>query len=122
MSMRRLWLRIYDGLLLLYPWRFRRRFAAEMMECAQAAEISEWPLIFADTSVGIVRCWFEGSHSRPVVAESNAYLALGESPVRSLGFIPGFVLSIAILVGWCYVSHWTACPKCPGTTRASARR
>jgi hypothetical protein len=120
--MRRFLVRIYRGLLLLYPSPFRQRFAAEMMACAEAAEISEWPLIFGDTSVGIVRCWFEGRPASTVVAESNAYLALGESPVRSFGFIRGFVLSIAILVGLCYVSHWTAYRECPGTTSENATR
>jgi hypothetical protein len=109
----------YRILLLFYPAAFRQRFAAEMIECAEAAESSEWPLIFSDTSVGILRCWFEGCALATTAAESNAYLALGESPVRSFGFMRGFVLSIAVLVGLCYFSHWSAYRECPNKVSQS---
>jgi hypothetical protein len=120
--MQRWLLYIYHALLLFYPASFRNRFAAEMIECAEAAEPSEWPLIFADTSLGVVRCWLEGSPSTATAIEPNAYLSLGESPVRSLGFLPGFVLSIALLIGLCYFSHWTAYRECPGTPDASTQQ
>jgi hypothetical protein len=122
MNVRQYLLFIYRVLLVLYPPSFRNRFAAEMVECAEAAEPAEWPLIFADTSVGIVRCWFEPRPAAAAVAEPNAYLALGESPVRSSGFVRGFVLAIALFIGLCYFSHWTAYKECPGTASESVRR
>ena len=70
----------YRLLLQLYPDAFRRRFASEMLELAEAAEPTEWPLIFGDTSVAIIRCWFEGTRSAAVIAEPNAYLSLGGPP------------------------------------------
>ncbi|MGA7907635.1 MAG: hypothetical protein WCA16_09545 [Candidatus Sulfotelmatobacter sp.] len=52
----------YRVLLQLYPAAFRKRFAPEMLQVAEAAEPAEWPLIFGDTGVAIVRCWMEGTH------------------------------------------------------------
>jgi hypothetical protein len=113
---------LYRFLLLFYPPAFRRRFAAEMIECAEAAEPSEWALILGDTGVGIMRCWLEGSHHTMTAAEPNAYLALGESPVRSSAFLRGFVLAVALFVSLCYFSHWRAYKECPGTASESAKR
>src|SRR5208282_2713844 len=115
MNFQRFWLSAYRLLLLLYPSAFRKRFALEMLEIAESAEVAEWPLILGDTSVAILRCWFEGSPSTAALAEPNAYLALGESPVRRWGFLQGFVLTLAILVGLCYFSDWTAYRECPET-------
>jgi hypothetical protein len=111
----------YRLLLQLYPPAFRKRFAEEMMELAEAAEPDEWALIFGDTSLGVVRCWLEGSPSTAAVAEPDAYLAVGVSPIRRRGFLQGFVLSVAILIGLCYFSHWTAYRECPGTAGVSTR-
>lgn len=122
MNFQRCLLGIYRVLLLLYPPAFRKRFAPEMLEIAEAAAPADWPLIFGDTSVAILRCWIEGSPTTAALAEPNAYLAIGESPVRRWGFLQGFVLTVAILVGLCYFSHWTAYRECPGTTSESARR
>lgn len=104
----------YRLLLQLYPPGFRTRFAPEMLELAEAAEPGEWPLIFGDTSVAIVRCWLEGSHSPAVLAQPNAYLSLGESPVRLSTLLHGLVLSVALIVGLYYVSYlWPASiPQC----------
>ena len=55
MSARLCLLWAYRCLLQLYPPAFRKRFAVEMLELAEAAEPREWPLIFGDTSVAIVR-------------------------------------------------------------------
>jgi hypothetical protein len=120
--MQRSLLYIYRTLLLLYPASFRIRFAAEMIECAEEAEPSEWPLILGDTSVSIVRCWLEGTPSTAALAEPDAYLALGQSPVRRWGFLQGFALTVAILVGLCYFSHWTAYRECPGKSGETAQR
>jgi len=87
---------------------------------AEAAEPGEWALIFGDTSLGIVRCWLEGGRVTAAVAEPNAYISLGESTVWRWGLLQGFVLSIAMLIGLCYFSNWTAYRECPGTTRESA--
>jgi hypothetical protein len=122
MNLRRGLLLTYRFLLAFYPAAFRERFAGEMLEVAEEAEPGEWPLILGDTGLGIVRCWFEGTHSTPALTEPNSYLALGGLPMRRLGLLPGFILSIAILVGLCYFSDWTAYRECPGPTSASVRR
>jgi hypothetical protein len=122
MTFQRCVMSAYRFLLLLYPSAFRKRFAPEMLEIAESADVAEWPLIFGDTSVAILRCWIEGSPSTTALAESNAYLAIGESPVRRWGFLQGFVLTLAILVGLCYFSDWTAYRECPGTTSENAKR
>jgi hypothetical protein len=109
----------YRILLVLYPPAFRKRFAPEMLELAAAAEISEWPLIFGDTSVGIVRCWLEGTHST-ALAETNAYMPLRGSPIRASVFIPGLILSIMIVAGWSYVNYqWP--PPCPNGVHVVVR-
>jgi hypothetical protein len=119
--MRRWLLFAYRLLLRLYPPPFRKRFGPEMVEIAEAAESSEWPLIFGDTSFAIVRCWLEGDRATAALAETNAYLALGQSPIRRLRFVQGFVLSIAILTALCYFSHWTAYRECPLKTTENAQ-
>jgi hypothetical protein len=97
----------YGLLLRMYPSAFRKRFASEMLELVGAAEFREWPLIFADTSVAIVRCWFEGSPSTARLTEPNAYMSLGGSSLRNLGL--GFVLSAAIIAGLAYVGRPSPC-------------
>jgi len=96
----------YRILLQCYPPAFRQRFAPEMLEIAQLAEPMEWPLIFGDTTLAIVRCWLEGSQSTAATADPNAYVPVGASPVSTFGLLRGFVLSVAIVVGLCYLSHW----------------
>jgi hypothetical protein len=95
----------YRLLLGFYPPSFRRRFAPEMLELAAAAEPTEWPLIFGDTSVAIVRCWLQGTHSTAALAEANAYVPLRESPISASMFLPGLVLSIVIVAGLSYVNY-----------------
>ena len=114
----------YRLLLQLYPAAFRRRFASEMLELAEAAKPTEWPLIFGDTSVAIVRSWLEGTRSAAVLAEPNAYLSLGGAPVSGLGLLQGLVLSVAIIVGVCYVNYRWAPSRsyCPGTSSENVRR
>jgi len=114
----------YRLLLQLYPGAFRRRFASEMLELAEAAEPTEWPLIFGDTSVAIIRCWFEGTRSAAATAEPNAYVSVGGFPVSGLGLLQGLVLSIAMVVGVCYVNdRWApSYSYCPGTSSQNVRR
>jgi hypothetical protein len=113
----------YRLLLQLYPAAFRRRFASEMLELAEAATPTEWPLIFGDTSAAIIRCWLEGSPSTAVVAQPNAYRSLGGSPVGALPLLQGFVLSTAIIVGLCYVSYrWPPSYPCAATSSKGAYR
>jgi hypothetical protein len=95
----------YRLLLVFYPPSFRRRFATEMLEVAAAAEPTEWPLIFGDTGVAIVRCWLQGTHSTAAPAEANAYVPLRESPISAFVFLPGLVLSLVIVAGWSYVNY-----------------
>src|SRR2546430_1936170 len=100
----------YRLLLRCYPSAFRKRFAPEMLELAEAADLAEWPLIVGDTGVAILRCWLEGSPSTVALADPNAYLSLGESPIKGSALIHGFVLTIAVLAGLCYVNYrWTPC-------------
>jgi hypothetical protein len=113
MRIQRCVLSTYGLLLRMYPSAFRKRFASEMLELVGAAEFREWPLIFADTSVAIVRCWFEGSPSTARLTEPNAYMSLGGSSLRSLGL--GFVLSTAILAGFAYMGSRSPSP-CSGTS------
>jgi len=120
MTTQRCLLGAYRVLLQFYPPAFRRRFAEEMLELAEAAEPGEWPLILGDTSMGIVRCWLEGGRVTSAVAEPNAYISLGESTVWRWGLLQGFVLSVALLIGLCYFSDWTAYRECPGLTSANA--
>jgi hypothetical protein len=116
MNLHRCWLCAYRLLLHLYPPAFRKRFASEMLEVVEADESPQWPLIFADSGVAIVRCWMEGTHSTAVLAEPNGYLSLGGSPVRPLGLLQGFVLSTAIILGVCYVAyHWP--PSCSSSVQ-----
>jgi hypothetical protein len=109
-------LRAYRCLLQLYPPGFRKRFAVEMLELAEAAEPREWPLIFGDTSVAIVRCWLRpaGTTSTVVPAGQDAYLALGESGLTASRLLQGLVLSTAIIVGLCFAGSlgYLAPPKC----------
>jgi hypothetical protein len=123
MSTRRCLLCIYRLLLRLYPAEFRKRFAAEMLELAEAAEPNEWPLIFGDTSVAIVRCWLVGGPSTVAAAEPDAYLALGESSVRGWGLLQGLVLSIAIIGGLWYANYRAPYYRlCTGNSSVSAQR
>jgi len=103
MNAHRRMLAAYRFLLQFYPPAFRQRFAPEMLEVADAAELTEWPLIFGDTAVAIVRCWVDGSASTAAVAEHNAYISLGGSPVRSFGL--GFALSAVVIVSLAYVGY-----------------
>lgn len=120
MNIRNCLLYAYRILLEFYPASFRRRFAPEMLELAAAAEISEWPLIFGDTGVGIVRCWIEGTHSTATFTETNAYMPVGDSPIRATVFIPGLILSIVIVAGWSYANYqWP--PPCPNGVHAVMR-
>jgi hypothetical protein len=101
----------YRILLYLYPPAFRQRFAQEMLAVAEAAEATEWPLIFGDTSVAIVRCWLEGSPST-TAARSNAFLPIPGSPIRGSAIIHGLVVSLVLISGFCYASYrWP--PPCP---------
>jgi len=122
MSRQRCLVSAYRILLQLYPPAFRKRFAKEMLELAEAAEPGEWAFILGDTSVGIVRCWLEGSRSTAAAAEPYAYISLGGSSVWRWGLLQGFVLTIAILIGLCYFSDWTAYRECPGPQSRSVRR
>ena len=105
-------LRTYSLLLHFYPPAFRKRFAAEMMELAGAADLSDWPFVFCDTGLAIVRCWVEGSPSSGTLTQANVPMSLGGSSLRSLGL--GFVLSTVVLAGLAYVGYrWP--PPCSTT-------
>jgi hypothetical protein len=114
MSVRRSFLHAYRTLLCLYPASFKKRFAVEMLQLAEAAEPAEWPLIFGDTSIAVVRCWLQGTRSTAALAEANAYVPLGTSRISASVFLPGLVLSIMIIAGFAYVNYrWP--PPCPNS-------
>src|SRR5215470_19419516 len=114
MSIHRGLLLAYGFLLQLYPPAFRRRFGEEMLEVAEGAEPSEWPLIFGDTSLAILRCWLKGSPSTVGLVDPDAYLALGESRPRPSRLLPGLAISIAIIGASCYAGYrWP--PPCQGS-------
>ena len=126
MSIRRCLLCTYRLLLQLYPPAFRNRFAPEMLELAEAAEPAEWPLIFSDTSVAVVRCWLEpdATPSTVVPAGQDAYLALGESALSASRLFQGLVLSSAIILGLCYVASigYLQLPKCHAAAAENVSR
>lgn len=113
MSSRRGFLLGYRLLLRLYPPAFRERFAPEMLQLAEAADHTEWPLIFSDTGIAIVRSWFEGTHSTALLPEPNPFLSLSESSVRPSRILQGMVLFFAIIAGVVYINHrWPGpCPN-----------
>jgi hypothetical protein len=113
MNFRNFPLRVYALLLRFYPQAFRERFAPEMMQIAESIAISEWPLVFSDTSIAIVRCWIEGSNVTTVPGELNAYVPVGEFRLNVSGLLPGAVLSLLIMAGVGYINYrWPpACPK-----------
>jgi hypothetical protein len=99
----------YRLLLRLYPAGFRHRFAEEMLNTAEAAELSEWPLIFGDTSVAIARSWLKPDTTSAVAMASGPeqYLSLGESAVKPLKLFQGFALATVLVLGACYISTLT---------------
>jgi|SRR5579864_337269 len=99
----------FRHLLRLYPAGFRQRFAAEMLELAEAAEPSEWPLIFSDTSVAIARSWLKPPVASAVAlaVRSDQYLSLGESAVKPLKLFQGLALATVLVLGACYISTLT---------------
>ena len=100
MNMRRCLLFSYQILLATYPPAFRRRFAAEMLELASSAELSEWPLIFRDTGLAIVRCWLETAPTdadEPDAAHGYLFSSLGKSALPASRLLQGLVLSTVIL-------------------------
>ena len=95
----------YGYLLRLYPAGFRRRFAEEMLETAKAAELSEWPLIIGDTSVTIVRSWLQPSTC--LVTVPDAYVCVGESPIRPFKLFQGLAVATVLVLCACYLSTVT---------------
>lgn len=100
----------YRSLLWLYPGDFRNRFAAEMLQLAEAAKPTEWPLIFGDTCLAILRSWFEEAIVGATVqaAGPDGFPAIGQRRLPALRLIQGFVLSIALILVADYVSSLTS--------------
>jgi hypothetical protein len=109
MSGRRPLVFAYRHLLQLYPAAFRQRFAAEMLEVAEAAELSEWPLIFGDTSVAIACSWLKPDTTTAVAMASgpDQYLSLGDSAVKPLKLFQGLAMATVLVLGACYISTLT---------------
>jgi hypothetical protein len=121
MNIQRCMFAAYRLLLQLYPPAFRQRFAAEMLQIAREAESSEWPLIFGDTGVAIIRCWMEGTHSTVALAEPNPYVPIGEFHISAARLLPGLVLAIGLLAGLCYANNVWPTP-CSGHVKIHASR
>lgn len=99
----------YRQLLRLYPASFRQRFAEEMIEVAELAEASDWPLILGDAGVSIVRSWLEPSaiRTRPLATIHGQYVSLGESPVNTTRMLQGLGVATALVLLACYISTVT---------------
>ncbi|HET9407284.1 MAG TPA: hypothetical protein VFO39_08605 [Candidatus Sulfotelmatobacter sp.] len=126
MRTRPLLLATYRLLLQLYPPVFRARFAAEMLDLAAEAELAEWPLIFGDTGLAIMRSWLDITVA-PASATPNAYLSLGESRLSVPRLFQGFALTVVLVLCLCYVSalpYWELPPDvdCTAPLRTTARR
>lgn len=94
----------YRQLLHLYPRGFRERFAAEMLEIAESAELSEWPVVLTDTAVTIVRSWSRPSLRRlPVIECPELYLG-AEPALRPARFVQGLMLAAAQVFVACLIS------------------
>jgi hypothetical protein len=102
MKIRRALVFAYSNLLRLYPAALGQRFAAEMLEIAESADLSEWPLIFTDTTVAIVRSWLETPLSRGT--GSDPYLPLEQLPMKPWKLVQGFALAATLVLWTCYVS------------------
>lgn len=119
MTLRNCLLFTYRALLWLYPPEFRQRFAPEMAQLVEASEPAEWPLMFGDTALAVVRCWFSGTRS-VALAENNPYVPVGSARISASVLIPGLVLSLITLAGWSYVENrWP--PPCPDTIQIVTR-
>jgi len=86
----------------------QRRCRDEMLQTAEAAELSEWPLILGDTSVTIVRSWLQPRVSSAAVASGTGeYLSVGESPIKPWKLFQGLTLATALVLCACYISTLT---------------
>ena len=100
---------VYRQLLRLYPLGFRERFAEEMLETAESAGPSEWPLIFTDTGVTILRTWLQPRvvPSTAVVTVQGQYLSIGEASVKPIRLFQGLGVATAVVLLTCYISTLT---------------
>lgn len=99
---------VYRQLLRLYPVGFRQRFAEEMLETAESADLSEWPLIFTDTSVTIVRTWLQPrAVNSAAITVQGEYLSLGEARVKPMRLFQGLGVATAVVLIACYISTST---------------
>jgi len=127
MTMQRCLLLAYAFLLRLYPPAFRRRFASEMLQVAEAADPIEWLWILGDTSLAIVRCWLEPGvpHSAAANVAPDAYLGLGESGPPAARIFQGFVFSMMLALGICYAAslgYLEPPHECPHAAAAAMSR
>lgn len=98
----------YRQLLRLYPSGFRQRFAQEMLETAESADLSEWPLIFSDTGVTIVSTWLQPRAGRSTAAAvQGEYLSLGEPSVKPARLFQGLGVATAVVLLACYITTFT---------------
>jgi hypothetical protein len=115
MKLRRCFLFTYRFLLHLYPYGFRHRFASEMMQLAAEADAAEWPFIFSDTGLAVVRSWLEPSASTSAPSSSHdEYLAVGGSALTASRLVQGLALALALILGITYLGSlgYLAAPKC----------
>lgn len=115
MNLRRCLLFSYRFLLYLYPYAFRRRFATEMMEVAAEAESAEWPLIFGDTGLAILRSWLDPAEaSLAPVPDRDTYVAIGGAGLSARRLFQGLALALALILGITYLGSlgYLQAPKC----------
>jgi len=86
-----------------------------MLQVAKLAEPGEWPLIFVDTCLAMVRCWLASpDEPRPFPAGQGAYLAVGESGLPIARILQGLVLAMVLVASLCYAGSlgYLSLPKC----------
>ena len=106
MKLQQVLLSAYSALLQLYPSSFKKRFAAEMLEVAQAAEPTDWLFFLCDTTASVLQSWLEvATTGATAPAEPDGYLALGDSRLTAARLAQVFVLSVVILLAACYISR-----------------
>ena len=117
----------YRQLLRLYPPGFKERFGEEMLDIAESADLSEWPLIFGDTSLAIIRTWLQPDKRRLGLATTlpAEYLSLAGPTVKPLKLMGGLGIAALLVVIASYISTSTvwnlpaypseACGRTPAT-------
>ena len=99
----------YRQLLRLYPPGFKERFSEEMLNIAESADRSEWPLIFGDTGLTIVCTWLQPEKRRlPLAATAPAYyVSLAQPMLKPMKLVGGLGMAALLVLIASYISTRT---------------